>query len=390
MRRKSRLTLAAPPPDPFGEHRRAAWCERFQLLGGRFEFETDSRRLLGIVRAAYARLPAHELDADAPHLRVKLLLNRPSGSRARRRTVRREPPPVRPAAGPGILCGAVQDASFMALSPRERSALIVVAGHVLRHAYHIRYELLEFAVYVLAARVQGLVPLHAACLGHGGDGVLLVGSSGAGKSTLVLHGVLAGLDLLAEDSVLVRPAGLLATGVASFVHVRRDSLRFLKDAERADLLRRSALIRRRSGVAKLEIDLRNAHYRLAGAPLRIRAVVFLSARSARPGSLLTSLGSAALLRRLGASQRYAANQPGWSEFCEQAARLPAYELRRGPHPREGVAALRELLAASRGRSNRTELRPPTVSGAVQPRRMRADFAEVPNNPRAPGEAVRDA
>jgi serine kinase of HPr protein (carbohydrate metabolism regulator) len=55
------------------------------------------------------------------------------------------------------------------------------------NAYLTRYELIEFAVFTLAQRVQGLVPLHAACVGRAGRGLLLMGGSGAGKSTLALH-----------------------------------------------------------------------------------------------------------------------------------------------------------------------------------------------------------
>ncbi len=339
MRRTRRLTLAAPPPDPFGEHRRPVWRERLQLLGGQFDFETDSARLLRIVRQAYARLPAHRLAAVTPRLRVRLVVT--PGARAAPAV--RDPPPVRPLAGAGILGGAMGCANFVALTPQQHAALIVVARDMLRYAYHIRYELLEFAVYVLAARVQGLVPLHAACLGDRKRGLLLMGASGAGKSTVVLHGLLAGLDFLAEDSVLVKPQGLLATGVANFVHVRRDSLRFLAAADRAALMRKSSVIRRRSGVEKLEIDLRRPRYRLAPAPLPIRAVVFISARSGGSAPLLTRLSTAVVLKRLAASQRYATQQPGWNVFRQQVARLPGYELRRGPHPLAAVEALRELL-----------------------------------------------
>ena len=234
----------------------------------------------------------------------------------------------------------------MALNVQQRGGLIVVPHSLLRYAYHIRYELLEFAVYVLAARVQRLVPLHAACIGRGDRGILLVGPSGSGKSTLVLQCLLAGLDFLAEDSVLVRPSGLLATGVANFLHLRPDSLRFLDSVDRSRLLRKSWHIRRRSGVEKLEIDLRRPHYRLAPAALRIRAVAFLSRRKAGARPLLMPLRKPAAQRRLAASQRYAANQPGWAKFMEQFAKLPAYELRRGTHPRESVEALRELLTAT--------------------------------------------
>jgi energy-coupling factor transporter ATP-binding protein EcfA2 len=242
-----------------------------------------------------------------------------------------------------MLCGAMGGASFVTLSTPQRAGLIVVSRDLLRHPYHVRYELLEFAVYVLAARAQGLVPLHAACVGYGGRGLLLLGPSGAGKSTLVLHSLLAGLEFLAEDSVLVKPARLLATGVANFLHLRPDSLRFLEPAERRALRRGSCAIRRRSGVAKLEIDLRRPPFRLATAPLRIEGVIFLSKRRGAPGALLGSLHKSAALRRLTAQQRYAAHQPGWQVFREQLARLPAYELRRAPHPRQAVAALRALL-----------------------------------------------
>ena len=227
----------------------------------------------------------------------------------------------------------------------RRAALIVVPHELLRYAYHVRCELLEFAVYVLAARVQRLVPLHAACVGRGDRGILVVGPSGSGKSTLVLECLLEGLDFLAEDSVLVGPSGLLATGVASFLHLRPDSLRFLDRTARSAVLRGSTRMRRRSGVRKLEVDLRRLPYRLAAAPLRIRAVVFLSARRAGRDALLVPLRRSVVLERLAASQRYAARQPGWSTFRSRASTLPAYELRRGAHPREWVEVLRGLLSA---------------------------------------------
>ena len=339
MRRRD--TLAAPPPDPFGERQRGALRTRALLLGGRFEFESDSARLLHIVRLAYARLPAHKLSSTAPRLRVRLILTAPR--RARRARSNGEPPPVRAVATDGILCGAVEGAGFVTVNAQQRTALIIVPHELLRYPYHVRYELLEFAVYLLAQRVQGLVPLHAACVGQAGRGVLLMGPSGVGKSTLVLQCLLAGLDFLAEDSVLVRPGGLEATGVANFLHLRRDALRFLERAERSKVLRGAAVIRRRSGVRKVEVDLRRPSYRLARTPLRIEAVLFLSARRAGRTGLLVPLRKSAALERRVASQRYASHQRGWRVFRKRVSQLPAYELRRGAHPRESVAALRRLL-----------------------------------------------
>jgi len=341
---RRRGALVAPPPDPFGERKRCALRTRLQLLGARFEFDTDSARLLRLVRLAYARLPPHRLSAIVPRFSVRLMLM-PAAPGCRTVRSRAEPPQVRALSADGILCGAVEGAGFATLDPQKRAALIVVPHELLRFAYHVRYELLEFSVYVLAARVQRLVPLHAGCVGRGDRGILLVGSSGSGKSTLVLQCLLAGLDFLAEDSVLVRPSGLLATGVANFLHLRRDSLRFLDRPARAALLRGSTVIRRRSGVLKLEIDLRRLAFHVARRPLPIRAVLFLSARKAATGPLLVPLRKSTVLERLAASQRYAAQQPGWDSFRSQVSALPAYELRRGAHPRESAEALCELLDA---------------------------------------------
>jgi len=341
MRARSRDLPPDHLADPFAERRPAAFHERIQLLGGQFHFETDSPRLLRIMRFAYAKLPPHRFSGSTPSFRVRLVL---ASKRARRSTpIVREPPRVRPLAAGGILCGAMESANFMTLTPQQRSALVVVSPDMLEFPYHIRYELLEFAVYMLAARVQRLVPLHAACVGGNRQGILLLGSSGAGKSTVALHCLLQGFDFLAEDSVLVRPDGLLATGVANFLHVRADSLRFLMDAGTAAAIRQSAVIRRRSGVEKFEIDLRSPQYRLAQAPQRIRALVFISSKSAGNRPLLTPLRGAAILERLAPDQRYAASQAGWKSFARQASRLPAFELRRGDHPLRAVEALRELL-----------------------------------------------
>jgi hypothetical protein len=332
-----RAVPSEPAADPFGERHRPRLQMRAQLLGGEFRFQCDDPQLLRIAKSAYAALPPHRMPR-APRCSVRLvLLPEPHGAKA-------APPPVAALCGAGLLCGAVGGSSFVAVSPQRRSALVAVGRELLRFPYHVRYELLEFAVYTLAARARRLMPLHAACVGERGGGVLLMGPSGAGKSTATLHCLLAGLDFLAEDSVMMRPKGLLATGVASFLHLRRQSLRHLDASSRAVLLRHASLIRRRSGVEKFEIDLRAAHYRLAAAPVPVRALVFLSPKQAGAQALLTPLGKASVLRRLATSQRYAAQQPGWAGFAKRLARLPAYELRRGTHPRAAVVAIRAALA----------------------------------------------
>jgi energy-coupling factor transporter ATP-binding protein EcfA2 len=233
----------------------------------------------------------------------------------------------------------------MSVAPRSGSALVVLAPELLRYPYHARYELLEFAVYCLAGRAQQLVPLHAACVGGAGAAALLLGASGAGKSTLTLHCLLGSLELLAEDSVLVEPRQMLATGVGSFLHLRMRARHYAEGTPIGQKIARSPVIRRRSGERKFEFDLRAARLPLARAPLPLRTLVFLSRARAAQGELLVPLSPATATRRLAVSQRYAASQPGWQQFLKRALQLPAYELRRGAHPGEGAAALARILAS---------------------------------------------
>ena len=307
------------------------------MLGGRFRFESNSAQLLRLVDSAYADLPRHRLPGRAPIFKVRLLaLGYPPRGRGGP-----QPPPFRMLSGPGSLGAATQTSDFVVMSPDAQSALVAVSNRMLSHPYHTRYELIEFAVFTLASRRRKLISLHAACIGRAGRGILLMGASGAGKSTVTLLSIMQGFDMLSEDSVFTTSDTLLATGIANFLHVRSDSLRWA--GRDAAMIRRSPVIRRRSGVRKFEVDLRRTEYRLAPSPLKIAAVVFLSARSAGDRPRLDSLTKSALLAKLSAAQAYAANQPGWSTFAKNLSRLDAFELKRGRHPMQTVDALAELL-----------------------------------------------
>jgi hypothetical protein len=336
--------------DPFAERGQGLRRVTLQLLGALITFESGSAELMRLVDTAYAGLPRHTLAARPPRLTVRLVLAEGVAARARD-----QPEPLAMSSGAGILCGAGIGSNVATICPAHGAALVVVAREQLQFPYHLRYELLEFAVFTLAARALGLMPLHAACVGSGGRGLLVLGASGAGKSTAMLHCALAGLDVVSEDSLFVTPDTLLATGVANFLHVSRESLRFLP-ARLAAALGRSPMIRRRSGVEKLEIDLRQPRFRLAPRPVELAGVVELSASRSGPEALATKLGSRQLLARLRDSQPYAAGLQGWRTFAHAIRRLPAFELRRGRHPDETVQVLRHLLGnmpRGRGRPARS-------------------------------------
>jgi hypothetical protein len=310
-----------------------------QILGGRFCFESTSEALLNLVEAAYAGLPSYQLPMIAPEFRIELrLLPRQVSPHSA------EPPPVRVQSGAGLLCGVMDASNYVVLAPEQHRALVVASEDMLSHPYHLRYELIEFAVFTLATRGLGLVPLHGACVGRHGRGILLLGASGSGKSTLALHSLLQGLDFLAEDAVFVQPESLLATGVANYLHVQADALRFVEDEETRRWISQAPVIRRRSGVEKFEVDLRQERGRLAAAPMELVGAVFVSSEWAEgPDVLLSPVPAGEIAARMFADQSYAAGQPGWDRFVQRLTQVGIHRLRRGRHPWDSVDALRWLL-----------------------------------------------
>ncbi|GGA02994.1 hypothetical protein GCM10011408_25620 [Dyella caseinilytica] len=295
--------------------------------------------LLDLVEAAYGGLPRHHLPKTTSPFRIDLQCVPGLGV-----PYVDEPPSVRMQWGERLVCGVMDASNYVIVSPHQHYALVVASEDMLSFPYHLRYELIEFAVYILTTRGLGLTPLHGACVGRAGRGVLLLGGSGAGKSTLALHSFLQGLDFVAEDAVLVQSDNLLATGVANYLHVTEDALHFIEDKEAECWIREAPTIRRRSGVQKFEADLRYGPGKSADAPLQLVATVFLSRQVADdPGALLRPIPKYDIAAKLSADQPYAASLPGWSCFQQQLVKMGAYELRRGNHPIAAVEALRQLL-----------------------------------------------
>jgi len=325
--------------DPFLERFGPRFSTRIQIMGGRFLFESTSEALLRVVNAAYGGLPQYLLPVAAGDFRIELrMLPRQVSS------THAEPPPVQTMSGAGFVCGVMDASNYVLMAPEQRRALIVASEDMLDRPYHLRYELIEFAVFILATRAHGLVPLHGACVGRGGRGILLLGASGAGKSTLALHSLLEGLEFVAEDAVFVQPQNMLATGVANYLHVKSDALRFVEDHQARRWITEAPTIRRRSGVKKFEADLRQSPGRLATDPMEIIGAVLVSSESADdPTRLLHRLPSREISALLSDDQPYASRQPGWHPFEQRLTELGVYRLRRGRHPRDSVDALRDLL-----------------------------------------------
>jgi hypothetical protein len=325
--------------DPFGEDTAARFRTRLSVLGGDFAVESSAAALLALSTEAFGGLPKLKLERRPRRFTVRLALT------DQPQTWRRGSAPPRPVlgAGAGLLSATVDAGNFVVIDAAMSRALVCISEAMLRHRYHARYELVELAFLTLAARGQALVPLHAACVGAAGKGVLLVGARGLGKSTLSLHALTGGMQLLSEDSAFVALESLRATGVPSYLHLSPQALRFLSATHLRRAIERSPVIERRSGARKFEVDLRVLDGKIARIPLRLAATVFLSRRAAGSKPALRPLDRAAMLPRLRREQPYAAAQPNWPAFERRIAGLPAYEMRRPNHPDVAIELLRSLL-----------------------------------------------
>lgn len=339
-----RMTPLGDPLDPFDEQVRPLLRRHANLLGAAFEFLADDEALLEPVAAAYSRVPPQRL-GDAMPLRVRLRRADPAGWPAGLA----RPPAARHLSGDGVV-GVALDASNMALvMPVLGEALVTLSPELLARPRDARLELVEFAVYQLAARAQRLHALHAGCVALDGRAALLIGHSGAGKSTLTLAAMGQGLAGVTEDGAFLDPVSLRVTGVPNFLHVRTDSLDRVADEHLRARLGASPVIRRRSGAEKFELDLRDSGLPLVDAPPALALLVFLSPRPAEGGNPWRRLTPAEIAERLAATQPYAAWRPGWSTTADRCVHLPAFELTRGRDPDELATDLRELLGqAGRG------------------------------------------
>lgn len=369
-----------PMRDPFQEKPARGAIRIFQVAGTAVAFESRSRELLGLAETAFARMGTRLKTTAPAALRVRLVLS------AEAAPIRgREPPEARASSCDGVIFASVDAANYALVHPDRSAALVSISPAMLRFRYHARYELIEFAVLQLIARRLGLLSLHAACLGTSGRCVLLLGDSGAGKSTACAFGLLDGLEFVAEDSVMVSPGELTASGVPAFLHLQTSAARLMRTTRMGPQLDAAPVIRRRSGVRKIELDTRGRGYRLASAPLRIVAVVALSGNPARKGSGLRALSAGTTRHLLNSSQPYAAGMPQWPRFLANMRNVPGYELRRGKHPLDTVLALRELLERPLGPAPVTPCGIPP--GSSRSRRKRSGRAPPPA-PRAASPAHR--
>jgi hypothetical protein len=117
---------------------------------------------------------------------------------------------------------------------REISA--TVSAQTARTAAFWADTLFPIAVGVLGSAI-GILPLHAACLEVGGNGILIAGASGVGKSTLAVALAQAGLNYVSDDWTYIGNDrhGLLAHGVGASAKLLPDAIQHFPELARFQL-----------------------------------------------------------------------------------------------------------------------------------------------------------
>jgi hypothetical protein len=143
--------------------------------------------------------------------------------------------------------------------------------------------------------------------------------------------------------VFVEPRRLTVTGVPNYLHLRLETPRLLPPAVARSIRRSPVIERRYSGVRKYEVDLRGAATARLLLPASLVAVVVLSRKVRRDGSLLQELPARDLLRALHHDQPYARSRPLWRTLRESLGRLPVFRLDRGVAAADTATAIAALL-----------------------------------------------
>lgn len=140
-----------------------------------------------------------------------------------------EPIPAAPGTNPTTRLRSERACVLAAAGSRALTAALPAEGAAVFHlpdaaaipAGERAAPIREALQLLMAAR--GRLMTHAGAVGNSGRGVLLVGRGGSGKSTLALSCALAGMEIVADDYVLLDPVTLAAHAMQSTAKLTEDS-----------------------------------------------------------------------------------------------------------------------------------------------------------------------
>jgi hypothetical protein len=204
---------------------------------------------------------------------------------------------------------------------------------------------------------RGRPMVHAGAVGRGGRGVLLVGRGGSGKSTLALSCALAGLEIVADDYVLLEPDSPMAHAMQSTAKLTEDS------AERlgvpAAALDPAGFEPTLEGPGKALVDIRALAPGRLMRQLEIGAIVAPTLKPSQPAHIAGRGGFGAVeaaLRPVSAAEGLLAVGPSTimqscfggasslATLADLVRRVPSYALELSPDPAANAAAIDRLVA----------------------------------------------
>lgn len=205
---------------------------------------------------------------------------------------------------------------------------------------------------------------HAGAVGRGGRGVLLVGRGGSGKSTLALSCALAGMEIVADDYVLLEP------GQPPIAHAMQSTAKLTEDSAArlglsSDAIDAAGFEPTLEGPAKALIEIPTLAPGTMRRHLEIAAVVApalppltssffahttrkdeVSVSGRRPEPSLRAISAAEGLRAVAPSTIVQSGFQGASSLAALAdlvRRVPSYELELSPDPALNAAAVGRLV-----------------------------------------------
>lgn len=208
---------------------------------------------------------------------------------------------------------------------------------------------------LMAAR--GRLMTHAGAVGRAGRGVLLVGRGGSGKSTLALSCALAGMEIVADDYVLLEPDSLTAHAMQSTAKLTEDSATRLGIP--AGAIDAAGFEPTLKGPAKALVDIRKLAPTTLKRQLEVGTIVVPRLRPhataniavacglGEAGSAVRSISAAEGLRAVAPSTIVQAGFGGGASLAALAdlvRRVPGYSLELSPDPAANAAAVDRLVA----------------------------------------------
>lgn len=356
---------ATPPRDLAGEYTRALE-ERFEraaaasgerrhdleLAGLRLRLVFAGPALEDVLLTPFAHLAVAGPAPAAPDLTIRIFDSASTGVEA--------PPPawppleVAPGANPtarlrsDVACvlAAAGTGALTAARPERGEGLFFLPDATRIAPIERASPLREVLQLLTAARGRWLT--HAGAVGREGRGVLLVGRGGSGKSTLALSCALAGLEIVADDYVLLEGgAARRAHAMQSTAKLTADSVaRLGLDPAAIDPAGPEPTL---EGPAKALVDIETLAPGRLRRSLRVAAIVAPCVPSP-PGAAkpaVRSISAAEGLRAVASSTLIQASfrSAAWLAALGDLARsVPSFALDLSPDPAANAAVVEGLVA----------------------------------------------